>query len=171
MNKPKHQHFIPKSYLNNFSFEKDDTPFLKVKFRNETEIKEISTSNICVKKNLYTLPIINDELKYSLEHFYADNIDSKFPKIYKILTDKNQTIIDINTKTEIISIALSLYFRTPKFLNYHNSVLEKIVSHYANKDIRPTKFNYFGREVKIQKEEVEKLIKMPVGNFTSVLKN
>jgi hypothetical protein len=158
MNKPKHQHFIPKSYLNNFSFEKDYTPFLNVKFNNETEIKEISTSNICVKKNLYTLPISNEELKYSLEHFYADNIDSKFPHIYKILTDRNQTLIDVNTKTEIISIALSLYFRTPKFLNYHNSVIEKIVRHYAKTDIKSTRFNYLGREIKIQKEEVEKLI-------------
>jgi hypothetical protein len=158
INKPKHQHFIPRSYLNNFSYEKDNTPFVQVKIKNNEDIKEISTSNICVKKNIYSLPTSNEKIKYSLEHFYADNIDSKFPNISNILKDRNIEVLDNQTKIEIISVALSLYFRTPKFLNYHNSTIEKIVRHYTDKEIKPTKINYLGREIFIQKDEVETLI-------------
>ena len=93
--KKPHQHFIPRSYLKNFSFKKDDKTFIYAKLR-DGEIKQYSIRDICVEKNLYTLPVKDVENKFFLENFYAENIDSVYPEIFKVLVDDNVTEIDEN---------------------------------------------------------------------------
>ena len=130
MSKPVHQHFIPKSYLNNFAINDGDKNFISAKNKENEKLITVSTREICVEKNLYTLP--KSENKFAIEHFYADNIDGKFPEVYKILTDKSINKIDFETKVNIISVALSLYFRTPKFLNQENKIFEELVREAHN---------------------------------------
>ena len=158
MSKPVHQHFIPKSYLNNFAATEDDKNFISAKQKEKEKVITVSTRDICVNKNLYTLP--TDENKFAIEHFYADNIDAKFPEIYKILTDTSINEIDIETKGKIISVALSLYFRTPKFLNQENRLFEELVRE-ADKHSSGGDFiiDYSGDELIINPEEVEEIIK------------
>ena len=58
MSKPKHQHFIPKSYLKNFAVAEGNKYFVEAKLSSENSSKEnlISIRDICVDKNIYTLP-------------------------------------------------------------------------------------------------------------------
>lgn len=158
MSKPKHQHFIPKSYLNNFAISEGDKNFISAKSKVTEEPKTLSTRDICVDRNLYTIP--KSENKFAIEHFYADKIDGKFPEIYKILTDKTVNTIDVQTKVMIISVALSLYFRTPKFLNQENKFFEELVRE-AHKNSKGGDFiiEYAGEEIIITPEEVEEIIK------------
>lgn len=158
MSKPIHQHFIPKSYLNNFAVSEDGKNFISAKNSEEDKIITVSTRDICVNKNLYTLP--NDENKFAIEHFYADNIDAEFPKIYKTLKDKTVSDIDRETKEKIISVALSLYFRTPKFLNEENKLFEELVCE-AQKNSKGGDFiiEYAGEEITISPKEVQLIIK------------
>lgn len=158
MSKPVHQHFIPKSYLNNFAISEDDKNFISAKNRDKDNIITVSTRDICVDKNLYTLPA--SENKFAIEHFYADNIDGKFPEVYRMLIDKTTNDIDIQTKVDIISVALSLYFRTPKFLNQENKIFEELVRE-AQKNSKGGDFiiEYANEEIIINPDEVEQIIK------------
>lgn len=158
MSKPVHQHFIPKSYLNNFAISEDDKNFISAKDRDKDKVITVSTRDICVDKNLYTLP--QNENKFAIEHFYADNIDGKFPEVYKMLIEKTTNDIDIQTKVNIISVALSLYFRTPKFLNQENRIFEELVRE-AQKNSKGGDFiiEYANEEIIISPNEVEQIIK------------
>lgn len=163
MSKPVHQHFIPKSYLNNFATNKEGKNFISAKDKEKDEVITVSTRHICVHKNLYTLP--KSENKFAIEHFYADKIDGVFPEVYKILTDKTIGDIDSQTKAKIISVALSLYFRTPKFLNQENKIFEEIVRE-AHKNSKGGDFiiDFAGDEIIIRPEEVEQIIKEQKAN-------
>jgi len=160
MSNPIHQHFIPRSYLNNFGTSENDKNFISAKNKNDDKIITVSTKDICVEKNLYTLPPKENQNKFAIEHFYADNIDGKYPEVYKILTNKDISDIDIPTKVNIISVALSLYFRTPKFLNQENILFEKLVKE-AHKKSKGGDYiiEYGGESIIINPEEVEQIIK------------
>lgn len=89
MSTPRHQHYIPKSYLKNFALEQDGKCFVEAKLKSEEQPKEklISIRNICVDKNIYTLPgdVAGD--KYAIEKYYASAMDAVYPEIYALLSD------------------------------------------------------------------------------------
>lgn len=160
LNSPERQHFIPKSYLSNFSEVDGDNYFIWAKNKGEDKIKRINTKLICVDKNLYTLPERDGVNKFAIEHFYADNIDAKFPKVYKILTNRDILEITPETKLEIISVALSLYFRTPKFLNQENKLFEELIqAARRNSKGRDIVLDYGGEMIIITPDEVDQVIK------------
>lgn len=161
MSKPKRQHFIPRSYLNNFADKLDEKYFIYGKMKGADKVDEpISTKDICIEKNLYTLPTIDAERKFDLEHFYADNIDSVFPAILSLLKDKSTVIIDFETRLKIITTSLSLYFRTPKFLNIQNQFFVNVLKHAfeGTKDDEVT-ISFLGEDLRIKREETEQIIK------------
>ena len=161
MSNPKRQHFIPRSYLNNFAIEEQtDTFFVFAKRRNEDKGKKISTKDLCVNKNLYTLPSDDKIKKFAIENFYGDNVDSIFPEVYRILTNENTIHIDFDTRLKIINTALSLYFRTPKFLNKQNKMVEDVIKHVRdNTNFDTVKINFLGEELVFNRETAEKIIK------------
>jgi hypothetical protein len=125
---PKHQHFIPKSYLRNFADIKDDKAFVETMNIHSGEIKyPISLNDICVSKNIYTLPHLLGNDKYAIEKYYAENIDGIYPEVYKLLTDESIIEITEEYRRKILSTALSLYFRTSKFINRNNDELQAIL--------------------------------------------
>jgi len=134
MSKPKHQHFIPKSYLKNFSIEKDGKFFLEGKLRTDDKPKDrlLSIRDICVDKNLYTIPNLKEENKYALEKYYATQIDEIYPEIYELLIDPSITYITPKQRAQIIMTTMSLFFRTPKFLNFNERRLSLILNHAVN---------------------------------------
>lgn len=134
MSKPKHQHFIPKSYLKNFSVRQDDKYFVEAKLKDEEKPKDklLSIRDICVDKNLYTLPHVDGEEKYSLEKYYAENIDSVYPEVYELLTNPNITFITAKQRYQIVMTTMSLFFRTPKFLNQNDRRTNLIIDYGVN---------------------------------------
>lgn len=158
MSKPKRQHFIPRSYLNNFAVKKEDKYFIHGKRKGNNTIEPLSTKDVCVDKNLYTLPTNNKAIdKFAIEHFYADKVDNLFPEIYSVIKDKSITTIDKETREKIIMAALSLYFRTPKFLNKLNKLYEDILKFQHNTGKRGFAF---GREkITLSQEEIDAIIK------------
>jgi len=134
MNNLTHQHFIPKSYLKNFAINQDNKFFVEGKLKKEAEPKEnlICISNICVDKNIYTLPQIKGNDKYSLEKFYAVKVDNVYPKIYKLLTNPLITFITEEQRAQIIMTTMSLFFRTPKFLNLNELKTTEMIDYIVN---------------------------------------
>ena len=161
MAKYEHQHFIPRSYLNNFANKVDDEKFRIHAWSNQAkEIKYISTTDVCTETNLYTIPTKTGGKRFDLEHFYADKIDGVYPLVYKILKDDNIKTIDFNTRLKIITTTFSFFFRTPKFLNQLNQELEKLIwnilKHEGGDEYV---LRIFGEEVKLTKIEVQQIIK------------
>ncbi|MDB5117051.1 MAG: hypothetical protein JWQ79_2543 [Mucilaginibacter sp.] len=117
MSKLQHQHFIPRSYLKNFSVTQDDKHFVEAKLRNDAAPKKdlISIKDICVNKNLYTLPNKTGDEKYALENYYADEIDKVYPEVYEWLVNPQIVKIDPEQRIKIVMTTMSLFFRTPKF--------------------------------------------------------
>lgn len=127
MSKPRRQHYIPKSYLRNFAEIEDDDEkaFVEVMNVNTGEVKyPFSLSNVCVSKNLYTLPNVSEEDKFYLEYFYAQNIDAIYPEVYKILTNSKIIEITEEQRSKILNVCLSLYFRNARFLEEKNQELD-----------------------------------------------
>ena len=147
MSKPKHQHFIPKSYLKNFAVSQDDKFFVEAKLKDDDKPKDklLSIRNICVNKNLYTLPHTGGDDKYALEKYYAENIDGVYPEVYEMLTDPKKTFITTKQRAKIVMTTMSLFFRTPKFLNLNerrtNLILDYgVKNHMDDKGIVKFKF-------------------------------
>ncbi len=161
--KPVRQHYIPRSYLKNFATEKGKKTFVVdgYRFDDEVLLKDLSTKDICLEKHIYTIETNDESKKFALETYYADNVDSEYPNIYKILTDKSIKKVDKNQKFQILYVCLSLYFRTPHYLNQHNKITNEILDNailYADKNGIVT-LNYFGKQIKFNKDDIESIKK------------
>jgi hypothetical protein len=111
-----------------------DKFFVEAKLKDEETPKDklLSIQDICVDKNLYTLPYIDGEEKYSLEKYYAENIDRVYPEVYEILTDPRKTYITTEQRAQIVMTTMSLFFRTPKFLNFNEHRTNLIIEYGVN---------------------------------------
>ncbi len=161
MSSPKRQHFIPRSYLKNFATIDGDKEFVDAMNPQTKEIKtHLSTKDICVVKNLYTFPDVEGEDKYALEKFYAANVDSVYPEVYKLLVDENVTEISEEQRDKILSTALSLYFRSARFLDAKNEELDELIKNLKSADIpenEVVKFQFKGRQYEVLQKELDAL--------------
>lgn len=160
MSRPKHQHFIPRSYLKNFAVTEDDKHFVEAKLRSEVEPKKdlISIKDICVNKNLYTIPNKEGDDKYALERYYASEIDEVYPEVYGWLVDPKVEKISAEQRAKIIRTTMSLFFRTPKFLNHNqrtiNAMLDYGLRNFQDKDGR-VKFNFKDYRLDFNVQDIE----------------
>ncbi|MES2430785.1 MAG: DUF4238 domain-containing protein [Bacteroidota bacterium] len=138
MSKPRRQHFLPKSALRPFADVKDaknDKYFVEVGNVKTKEVKyPISITNICVSKNLYTLPEAEGDAKYLVEKFYAENIDSEYPHVYKLLTDPKIEDITDEQRHKVLNVILSLYFRNARFLQEKNIEVDEMIERMGRDD-------------------------------------
>ncbi|WP_108422842.1 DUF4238 domain-containing protein [Flagellimonas amoyensis] len=133
MSNPIRQHYIPRSYLKNFATTgKKNKQFVDVyQIENEVILGQVSTKDICVQKNLYTIPSEMIEAKYALEKHYAENVDGEYSKIYNLLIDKSVLEVSPEQKVQVLYVCLSLYFRTPRILNLQKDFNKKIFERAA----------------------------------------
>lgn len=139
MGEPKHQHYIPKSYLKYFAQKTEKGLYMVdtlLEGENET-IKQLTTTNICVQKNIYTFPLNEPGDRFALEKFYAVEVDAVYPEVYAMLTNPNITVINADDKRKILNTLLSLYFRTPKFLNERIATFDRMVDRMATASTDP----------------------------------
>ena len=165
MSKPIKQHYIPKSYLKNFAQckgkGKKEKCSVDIYLKREEIIRQnIPISSICYQKHLYTLQNKDEAKKYDLELYYANNVDSEFQKIYRLLIDKKKGILSKEEKLKVLYVCLSFYFRTPIHLNQSNSFNDQIFKRlklYADDSgmIKTTMFG--GKEIHI--DELDKIQK------------
>lgn len=139
MSKPVKHHYIPRSYLKNFADCKSkESCYVDVYFLKDDILRQnINTKTICYQKHLYTLQNTVEEKKYDLELYYANNVDSEFQKVYKLLIDKNKKVLTKDEKLKVLYVCLSLYFRTPIHLNHMDAFTDQTFDRlklYANKD-------------------------------------
>lgn len=129
----KRQHFVPQTYLRKFSVERkvDQYQIFVAPKKNIEKIFQVNTANVCVHKDLYTLPGETEEERMLIEKFYGDSYESKYNKMYEILTDDN--IIDISDVDNkfIISSVITMFFRTTRLMSEHNDLMYKVFERLA----------------------------------------
>ena len=177
MRRPKHQHFIPKSYLKNFAICKGEKQFVEAKLRNEDEPKQglISINDICVNKNIYTIPNKDEDKKYALEDYYAREIDAIYPDVYNLLVNPEITEIDANQRGKIIKTTMNLFFRTPKFLNSNQRTTNHILD-YAIRNFKDmngnVKFEFKGTKLNFNVKDVDDVrLGLKIDNKVKFLKD
>lgn len=162
MGSPKHQHFIPKSFLRQFSLKNEKDKYLvDTLMKGDPNIKTLTTTQICVQKNIYTFPEGIEGDRFALEKRYAVEVDAVYPEVYALLSDDNVQAIPLEEKSKILNTILSLYFRTPFFLNKQNEELDTIfdkLSFVLNEKDDPIYYDHKnGTRYKLTLENIEEV--------------
>lgn len=146
-----HQHFIPRTYLKNFSHTNNGDTYLIDGFnKQESRPKaDLSIYDVCVDTDFYTLNHLPAEKKYIIEDFFSNSVETHFPEVYKILVDDRVTEIDFRQRVKIIYTILSMYFRTPKVLNQFVTFASDLLrKEREGKNIE--KVNFLGQEINLE---------------------
>ena len=158
-----HQHFIPQSYLRKFAHTKNKDVYLVSAYDKLEKkiIQNISVYAICAETDLYTLKHLEGNLKYTIENFFSNKIENKYPSVYNLLVIEKKKIISLSERADILYTILSMYFRTPKVLNkfasFSAELLEKVKSQ-SNIDT----IEFLGIKISLQSQsfnEIKKEIK------------
>jgi hypothetical protein len=152
---PKNHHYIPQSYLRRFAYQKGDNYYVYVRYKGE-KFYSVNVRNICSENYFYTNPDAED--KSEIESFYANNIDNIFPIIYELAKNNKIEKVDDETIERVVTAALSLYFRTPKFLNEYNAhilVLLKELEQFVMGKTEIHHVNFLGKKIDIKNLNLE----------------
>jgi len=127
----------------------------------DPNIKTLTTTQICVQKNIYTFPEGIDGDRFALEKRYAVEVDAVYPEVYALLSDDNVKAITPDEKSKILNTILSLYFRTPFFLNKQNEELDGIfnkLSYILNEKGDPVYYDHKnGKRYVLTLENIEEV--------------
>jgi hypothetical protein len=126
----KRQHYVPRTYLKNFAGKQQGDEYyikaLPIEDPREEKIFELNIKNVCLERNLYTLPGETDQEKMLLEKFYSDEIEQHYNFIYALLTDPAKTTVTPEERERIISTVVTTFYRTTKWINQHNDLMKRI---------------------------------------------
>jgi hypothetical protein len=154
------QHFIPQTYLKKFAHTQNEKNYFVAVFDKITGkyIPKMSVGNICVENDLYTLKHLEGNDKYSIENFFSDNVENKFPEIYKLLVEDKKSFITSEEKNFILYTTLSMYFRTPKVLNQFVAFAGELVQN-AQKHSNAKTINFLGYEISLMEKSFLEITK------------
>lgn len=161
----KRQHYVPRTYLKNFASKQTGNEFfvkaLSIDSPQSDKIFEINIKNVCLERNLYTLPGETAEQKMLLEKFYSDEIEQHYNKIYSLLTDPAKINLTREERELIISTVVTTFYRTTKWINQHNDLMKRVYTQMfalcqqAGKDY----FMFEGIKISIKDKSLEDLLK------------
>jgi hypothetical protein len=122
------QHYIPKSYLKNFGFlvNAKKKRWSLYAMTNGGEIERRTTENICSVDYLYDLPLLEGEERQFLEHAYEEHADRHFSEITKFIKEDSNLVLPDEMRIKMLKSCLSLYYRTPKFVELDQQALKQI---------------------------------------------
>ena len=159
----KRQHFVPKTYLNKFAFERKPGEFQIHSLRKPNLSKSfpVSTSKICVENDMYTLEGQNENERQLIERIYGDEFESQYDDLFNLLTNDSIITISNELKERIIGKAISLLFRTKKIPNANNHLIERVIdrSFYFAEKAKAKHINFEGLKIDVTAQSSEDLIK------------
>lgn len=125
----KKHHFVPRTYLKNFSHKKNDDYYVHVLQKDQSydKIFESNIINVCAENHLYTLSG-TDESKLMLEDIYSNIFENQYDNLYSVLT--NDSIIEISPeiKKSIVSAVITMFYRTKKWINIYSSHTDEVMN-------------------------------------------
>ena len=127
----KRQHYVPRTYLKNFAKEKSGEfhiMALPITDTRPEKIFEISITNVCLERHLYTLPGNTAHERMLIETFYATEIEKHYERIYQLLIDPNKTTVTESERELIISTVTTMFYRTTMWINQHNEFAKRTLT-------------------------------------------
>jgi hypothetical protein len=163
-NEVKRQHFVPRTYLKHFSTESKSEFFIKalpIANCNEDKIIEMNISNVCLQKDLYTLPGDTSEERMLIEKFYSDNYESHYNKIYEILINPDKKTLTDEDRELIISTVVTMFYRTSKWVNSHNDFFNRVLeqAYFVCQQTGKDYFMFEKQKISIANKSLEQLQK------------
>jgi len=131
----KRQHYVPRTYMKRFSVKKGDEYYINALPNNnckEDKIIELNIANVCLQKDLYTLPGDTKEHRMLIEKFYSDNYETHYNQIHEMLTDPNKKTVTNAERELIISTVVTMFYRTTKWINLHNNLFNRMLQSAYN---------------------------------------
>ena len=124
----KRQHFVPETYLRKFSVAGKKKKY-QIYAANKSDIEKIflsNTENVCVYKDLYTLPGKTAEERMLIERFYGETYETNYNRIYDMLTDDSYRNHSESDNKLIVSTLITMLFRTTRLLSVHNDLMNRV---------------------------------------------
>jgi len=156
--KKKHQHFIPQTYLKKFSHTQNKRIYLVDAYDKLAEkyISNVNVYALCAETDLYTLKNLNGPDQYTVENFFSDNVESKYPRIYKLLVEEKKKIISLEERMDILYVILSMYFRTPKVLNEFTAFSAELVENIKNQS-KVDEMDFLGHKISLKEKSFQQI--------------
>ncbi len=160
----KRQHYVPRTYLKNFAKAKGDEFYIKalpIETPTSDKIIGINTTNVCLERNLYTLPGETHEQKMLIEKFYSDEIEQHYNGIYNLLNDPNKKTLTPEERERIIATVVTMFYRTTKWLNQHNDLMKRVYTQMFQLCEQTGKdyFTYEGTKISIKDKKLDDFLK------------
>ncbi|MFW5871614.1 MAG: DUF4238 domain-containing protein [bacterium] len=124
-------------------------------------MREISIADVCLQRDIYTMPGETAEERMLLEKFYADNYESQYDKIYQLLTDPKKKTITDDERELIISTVVTMFYRTTKWISQHNELMNRVFEQafYLCQQTGKNYFTFEGTKISIAGKTQEQLQK------------
>jgi len=127
-NEPKRQHYVPKTYLKNFT----STNKIYMLLKENGRICRRNIAKVAVENDIYTVDTCED--KYYYERYYAQKIEPCLSNLLKIIqqrceskhSDFNQPIIDSKEKLSLSRHIAIQMMRVPKSQVFINDRYDKL---------------------------------------------
>lgn len=163
-NEVKRQHYVPRTYLKHFSTGRSEEYFIKALPTadcREEKIIEMNISNVCLQKDLYTMPGDTAEKRMLIEKFYSDNYEAHYNKIYEILIDPSKRKLSDEERELIISTVVTMFYRTTKWVNLQNDFFNRILeqAYFTCQQIGKDYFIFEKKKISIAGKTLEQLQK------------
>lgn len=148
-NETKSQHYVPRTYLKNFSVKRKKNYYICAAYKdNLSHFIFPNIVNVCLENNIYTLKGETAEQRQAIEKFYSENIESDYQEVYDTLTDKDILVIDEDMHYKIILTVVTMLYRTSKWLNLHNDFRERALERVFNLCKQENKDYFFFEKVR-----------------------
>jgi hypothetical protein len=158
------QHYVPKTYLKHFSVRRSGEYYISNINKdncNIDRIAEVNISNICLLKDLYTLPGSTTDERMLIEQFYSSQYEAHYDRIYRILIDPNKIIVSDLERTLIISTVVTMLYRTTKWLSeineFYGSAFQRMYE--MCKETGHNSFMFESQEISIAGKTLEQVQK------------
>jgi len=96
-----------------------------VKDLTEAQVRAVNIKNVCLEKDLYTLPGTTTQERMFLENMYNDLYEKSYDQLYGLLTDENQESLSPAQRHDIISFVVSMFLRNRAWGNAYNQLMDE----------------------------------------------
>jgi hypothetical protein len=130
MSETKSMHYVPQTYLKNFSKQKGNSYFidaLPAESSNSSDIKSINIKKVCAVNNLYALPGDTVEERQLIEKMFSELYEKNYNKLYALLTDPNRETITIEERYDIIAFVVAMFFRNISWYNFFYRINDDMI--------------------------------------------
>jgi len=163
MAETKRMHFVPRTYLKNFSIERSPNEFFISALAKKMTSSPFETNikNICVEKNLYTLDGNSEEERQFIENLYNDLYEKNYGDLFKILTEENKVNVTPNERYSIIGFVVSMFYRNNSWSIGYNKFMDQTYEkvYHLSKENNNESFFFEEQEISIAGKSLEEIQK------------